>query len=379
MGRILEWVSFTPLQNATGDPAISLPMGTTLEGTADRRTARRRRRATTAACSRSPTSSRKPSRSRGSRTEVTRRPSRRALLLGGLGLGAGGLAVAATGVEKGEIPGRPWVQQTLGLNGEPGRVPDVPPGTVVQGSVRLEGARGSAHRLLDRLPARRRQGAPGAGRAARPRQRPPDGDEPAPRPRPLPRGRRTRRAAAVRDRLGRRRHDVLAPTTRRRGRRRDGARRVRAAAGQARARRQPDRPARLVDGRVRRPATRRPAGTRRAVPAWQPRARRCGPTATTPRPPASATPRSTPSTPSSATRRSSPASRSASTAAPATRSTAPPRTYVAGFPHGHQPAAHYQPGAHNQAYWRRMAPAQLRFVARHLILTRPLRHTNWCL
>ena len=27
MGRILEWVSFTPLQNATGDPAISLPMG----------------------------------------------------------------------------------------------------------------------------------------------------------------------------------------------------------------------------------------------------------------------------------------------------------------------------------------------------------------
>ncbi len=40
--------------------------------------------------------------------------------------------------------------------------------------------------------------------------------------------------------------------------------------------------------------------------------------------------------------------------------------YVAGFPDGHQPAAHYQPGAHNQAYWRRMAPAQLRFVARHL-------------
>ena len=32
MGRILEWVSFTPLQNATGDPAISLPMGTTSTG-----------------------------------------------------------------------------------------------------------------------------------------------------------------------------------------------------------------------------------------------------------------------------------------------------------------------------------------------------------
>ncbi len=32
MGRILEWVSFTPLQNATGDPAISLPMGMTSKG-----------------------------------------------------------------------------------------------------------------------------------------------------------------------------------------------------------------------------------------------------------------------------------------------------------------------------------------------------------
>jgi amidase len=32
IGRILEWVSFTPLQNATGDPAISLPMGATEGG-----------------------------------------------------------------------------------------------------------------------------------------------------------------------------------------------------------------------------------------------------------------------------------------------------------------------------------------------------------
>ena len=40
--------------------------------------------------------------------------------------------------------------------------------------------------------------------------------------------------------------------------------------------------------------------------------------------------------------------------------------YVDGFPPDHRPAAHYQPGAHNQAYWRRMAPAQLRFVGRHL-------------
>lgn len=32
MERLLEWVSFTPLQNATGDPAISLPMATGLDG-----------------------------------------------------------------------------------------------------------------------------------------------------------------------------------------------------------------------------------------------------------------------------------------------------------------------------------------------------------
>ncbi len=32
INRILEWVSFTPLQNATGDPAISLPMGTSSTG-----------------------------------------------------------------------------------------------------------------------------------------------------------------------------------------------------------------------------------------------------------------------------------------------------------------------------------------------------------
>ena len=32
IGRILEWIAFTPIQNATGDPAISLPMGSTSTG-----------------------------------------------------------------------------------------------------------------------------------------------------------------------------------------------------------------------------------------------------------------------------------------------------------------------------------------------------------
>ncbi|GAC1645428.1 MAG: hypothetical protein NVS4B6_18890 [Mycobacterium sp.] len=32
MDRLLDWVLFTPLQNATGDPAISLPLGESASG-----------------------------------------------------------------------------------------------------------------------------------------------------------------------------------------------------------------------------------------------------------------------------------------------------------------------------------------------------------
>ncbi|NYD43404.1 amidase [Nocardioides panaciterrulae] len=32
LARVLEWVAFTPLQNATGDPAVSLPLATTAAG-----------------------------------------------------------------------------------------------------------------------------------------------------------------------------------------------------------------------------------------------------------------------------------------------------------------------------------------------------------
>ena len=72
---------------------------------------------------------------------MTRRPSRRALMLGGLGVGAAGVAAAAVGVQEGVLPGRPWVQETLGLNGEPGRVPEAAPGRVANGSF-VSAARG---------------------------------------------------------------------------------------------------------------------------------------------------------------------------------------------------------------------------------------------
>ncbi len=42
------------------------------------------------------------------------------------------------------------------------------------------------------------------------------------------------------------------------------------------------------------------------------------------------------------------------------------RTYVAGFPRGHRPTFTFRPGGHDARYWRRMAPAQLRFVGAHL-------------
>jgi enterochelin esterase-like enzyme len=62
-----------------------------------------------------------------------RRLGRRTVLVGG-----GAAVVAATGaalgVEQGVLPGRPWLQAHLGLNGDPGVVPDVEPGPVTSGS-----------------------------------------------------------------------------------------------------------------------------------------------------------------------------------------------------------------------------------------------------
>ncbi|WP_241153667.1 alpha/beta hydrolase-fold protein [Nocardioides pantholopis] len=59
--------------------------------------------------------------------------SRRSVLAGGAAAALAGLAGAA-GVHQGVLPGRPWVQERLGLNGEDGVVPDVAPGPVERGS-----------------------------------------------------------------------------------------------------------------------------------------------------------------------------------------------------------------------------------------------------
>lgn len=42
------------------------------------------------------------------------------------------------------------------------------------------------------------------------------------------------------------------------------------------------------------------------------------------------------------------------------------RAYVAGFPAGHRPEVRYGAGGHEMSFWRRRAPAQLRFVGSHL-------------
>jgi hypothetical protein len=60
-------------------------------------------------------------------------PTRRAVLLGGAAVGVG-LVGVGVGVEQGALPGRPWFQAHLGLNGEDGAIPDVEPGPVEQGS-----------------------------------------------------------------------------------------------------------------------------------------------------------------------------------------------------------------------------------------------------
>ncbi len=67
--------------------------------------------------------------------------SRRSLLLGGTAAAGSAAVAAGLGVEQGVLPGRPWLQARLGLNGAAGVVPDVEPGPVVSGSFV------SAHRL----------------------------------------------------------------------------------------------------------------------------------------------------------------------------------------------------------------------------------------
>lgn len=42
------------------------------------------------------------------------------------------------------------------------------------------------------------------------------------------------------------------------------------------------------------------------------------------------------------------------------------KRYRSGFPASHTPTGGFQPGAHDENYWRRMATTELRFIARHL-------------
>lgn len=52
------------------------------------------------------------------------------MLLGAAGVAVASVAGTGIGVEQGVLPGRPWLQAHLGLNGEAGVVPDVEPGPV---------------------------------------------------------------------------------------------------------------------------------------------------------------------------------------------------------------------------------------------------------
>jgi len=61
-------------------------------------------------------------------------PRRRTLLRGGLGLAAAAVVGAGVGIERGVLPGRPFLQEHLGLDGEDGVVPDLEPGPVLEDS-----------------------------------------------------------------------------------------------------------------------------------------------------------------------------------------------------------------------------------------------------
>ena len=64
---------------------------------------------------------------------MSARITRRALLIGGLGVVAAGAAGVA-GIEAGLIPGRTTLHAVLGLNGEAGTIPDASPGPAVSGT-----------------------------------------------------------------------------------------------------------------------------------------------------------------------------------------------------------------------------------------------------
>jgi enterochelin esterase-like enzyme len=61
-------------------------------------------------------------------------PSRRTVLLGGAGVVIAGLVGTGAGIERGVLPGRPWLQEQLGLDGADGVIPDIDPGPVLQDS-----------------------------------------------------------------------------------------------------------------------------------------------------------------------------------------------------------------------------------------------------
>lgn len=65
------------------------------------------------------------------------------MLLGGAGVAVAAVAGTGVAVEQGVLPGRPWLQAHLGLNGEAGVLPDVEPGRTQTGSFVSEHRRGA--------------------------------------------------------------------------------------------------------------------------------------------------------------------------------------------------------------------------------------------
>ena len=295
---------------------------------------------------------------------MTSRLARRTLLFGGAAVAL----IGATGfaVDEGALPGRSTLYRRLGLDGAAGVVPHTAGRPHRERHVRVGEAPREDGGLVDRVPAGalRRRPPAGRGDAARVRRVARVGVRLALPARPLSGRSGEGRGGAVRDRLRRRRQHVLASARDRRGRRGHGDRRVRATSRVEGPRHAADRAARLVDGGLRGAAARRADGARLVSRPWPPRASPSGtrPTGRPPRP--STAPPTSPRTRSTGDSTSSTGSRCGSTAARATGSTRTTATTSPGFTA--RPAGGFEPGAHDSAYWRRMAPAQLAFLAAHL-------------
>ena len=161
MDRLIDWVAFTPLQNATGDPAISLPLAESAAGMPVGMMLLGRRGAKRPGCWNWPTNSKRRGRGRASSDARLERVGAEgdqdslelaALLAGQVGHQSA-FGCAHTGVGPLEQLARPRGSAQRAASGPPTRAPAGSPGRALR--VRAAPCSSPAARRWCRVPARR--------------------------------------------------------------------------------------------------------------------------------------------------------------------------------------------------------------------------------